>query len=137
FCWRRINESAARWSGGSSSTRVMFSTGMWLAARCVAWSPRGRDLGYRGAAMAIPTAEQLNGHLVGFDRLYGLELLEVSDEQVRARTRVRDELKQAAGLVHGGVYASIAESLASMATALAVMDRGEMAMGMANSTSFL
>ena len=51
--------------------------------------------------------------------------------------RVRDELKQPAGLVHGGVYASIAESIASLATALAVLERGETAMGLSNSTSFL
>ena len=34
---------------------------------------------------------------VGFDRLYGLEILEISDEVVRARVAVRDELKQPAG----------------------------------------
>ena len=50
---------------------------------------------------------------------------------------VREEVKQPAGLVHGGVYASMAESMASMATALAVFERGEMAMGLSNSTSFL
>jgi uncharacterized protein (TIGR00369 family) len=50
---------------------------------------------------------------------------------------VRDELKQAAGIVHGGVYASIAESLASLGTALAVMPDGKMAMGLSNQTSFL
>jgi len=40
-------------------------------------------------------------------------------------------------LLHGGVYASIAESLASLATALAVRERGETAVGLSNSTSFL
>jgi uncharacterized protein (TIGR00369 family) len=50
---------------------------------------------------------------------------------------VRDELKQPAGLVHGGVYASIAESLASMGTAFQVMPEGKVAMGLANHTSFL
>ena len=97
----------------------------------------GNDLGYRGAGMATPTAEQINGALQGFDRLYGLELLACSDTEVRARVAVRAELKQPAGLVHGGVYASMAESMASLATALAVLDRGEMAMGLSNSTSFL
>jgi 1,4-dihydroxy-2-naphthoyl-CoA hydrolase len=87
--------------------------------------------------MATPTAEQINGALHGFDRLYGLELLACSDTEVRAQVAVRDELKQPAGLVHGGVYASMAESMASLATALAVLDRGEMAMGLSNSTSFL
>ena len=41
------------------------------------------------------------------------------------------------GLVHGGVFASIAESITSMATALAVADQGKMAMGLSNQTSFL
>ena len=50
---------------------------------------------------------------------------------------VREELKQPAGLVHGGVYASIAESMASLATALAVCRGGNMAMGLSNNTSFL
>ncbi len=87
--------------------------------------------------MATPRAEQINAAVHGFDRLYGLEWLECSDTQVRAQVAVRDELKQPAGLVHGGVYAAIAESLASIATALAVHEQGEIAMGQSNSTSFL
>jgi 1,4-dihydroxy-2-naphthoyl-CoA hydrolase len=74
---------------------------------------------------------------VGFDRLYGLEVLEWSDEEVRAQVRVRDELRQHAGIVHGGVFASIAESIASMGTWLAVRDDGNAALGMSNQTSFL
>jgi uncharacterized protein (TIGR00369 family) len=74
---------------------------------------------------------------VGFDRLYGLELLEISAEVVRGRAAVRDELKQPAGLVHGGVYAAIAESLATNGTAAAVFADGHTAMGLSNQTSFL
>ncbi|MCW3019029.1 MAG: thioesterase superfamily protein [Solirubrobacterales bacterium] len=73
----------------------------------------------------------------GFDRLYGLELLACSDMEVRGQVTVRDELKQPAGLLHGGVYASMAEAMASLATALAVAERGETAMGLSNMTSFL
>ena len=87
--------------------------------------------------MGKPSAEQLDVLPRGFDRLYGLELLEHDEQHVRARVRVREEIKQPAGLVHGGVYASIAESLASLATALAVLPGGETAMGLSNSTSFL
>jgi len=87
--------------------------------------------------MVTPSAEQLNEFMVGFDRLYGLQLVEFSDGDVRARVELREELKQPMGLLHGGVYASIAESLASLATALGVLDRGEVAMGLSNSTSFL
>jgi 1,4-dihydroxy-2-naphthoyl-CoA hydrolase len=87
--------------------------------------------------MAEPSVEQLNTVLRGFDRLYGLRLVDYADGEVLARVAVRDELKQPAGLVHGGVYASIAESMTSLATALAVMGDGNTAMGLANSTSFL
>jgi uncharacterized protein (TIGR00369 family) len=50
---------------------------------------------------------------------------------------VRDAIKQPMGLVHGGVYAAIAESLASMATWQAVAADGRRAMGLSNATSFL
>jgi uncharacterized protein (TIGR00369 family) len=73
----------------------------------------------------------------GFDALFGLEYTELSDGFVAGRVPVRDELKQLAGLVHGGVYASIAESLASIGTAVAVMPEGKLAMGLSNQTSFL
>jgi 1,4-dihydroxy-2-naphthoyl-CoA hydrolase len=77
------------------------------------------------------------GWPVGFDRLYGLELLDVSDAEVRAQVKVRDELLQPAGLVHGGVFASIAESITSIATWLAVHEDGRTVQGMSNQTSFL
>jgi 1,4-dihydroxy-2-naphthoyl-CoA hydrolase len=73
----------------------------------------------------------------GFDGLYGLELTELSDEVVCGRVAVRDEIKQPAGLVHGGVHAAIAEALASFGTALAVLPQGKLAMGLSNQTSFL
>jgi 1,4-dihydroxy-2-naphthoyl-CoA hydrolase len=74
---------------------------------------------------------------LGFDRLYGLELLSCSDTEVRAQVKVRAEILQPYGLVHGGVYASIAEAVASLATARGVHEQGERAMGLSNNTSFL
>ena len=74
---------------------------------------------------------------MGFDRLYGLESLEVGEGRATAQVRVRDELKQPYGLVHGGVYAAIAESLASLGTALAVVGENRHAVGLSNQTSFL
>ena len=75
--------------------------------------------------------------LPGFDGLYGLEILTMSDEEVTAQVPVRDDLKQPAGLVHGGVFASIAESITSMATWFAVQADGYVAQGLSNQTSFL
>jgi 1,4-dihydroxy-2-naphthoyl-CoA hydrolase len=74
---------------------------------------------------------------LGFDKLYGLEIVSVSDEEVRARVPVRDDLLQPARLVHGGVFASMAESMTSLATSLAVHEEGKSAMGQSNQTSFL
>jgi uncharacterized protein (TIGR00369 family) len=82
--------------------------------------------------MDVPT-----DRVTGFDAHYGLEVLEVGDERVRAQVAVRPELLQPAGLVHGGVFASIAESICSMATWFAVKDDGRSAQGLSNQTSFL
>ncbi|HWC26015.1 MAG TPA: PaaI family thioesterase [Solirubrobacteraceae bacterium] len=73
----------------------------------------------------------------GFDALYGLELLDVGEELVRAQVAVRDEVRQPFGLVHGGVLAAIAEALASLGTAVAVVPDGNAPMGLSNSTSFV
>ncbi len=72
-----------------------------------------------------------------FDALYGLQVLEMSPDLVRAQVHVADHHKQGFGLVHGGVFASIAESITSEATARAVHPNGEIAQGMSNQTSFL
>jgi 1,4-dihydroxy-2-naphthoyl-CoA hydrolase len=72
-----------------------------------------------------------------FDELYGLEFLEVTPDIVRARVAVDERHKQPLGLVHGGVYAAIAETTASVGTWLAVKDEGKISMGMNNNTTFL
>jgi 1,4-dihydroxy-2-naphthoyl-CoA hydrolase len=81
--------------------------------------------------------ESLFRTMRGFDALYGLEILEVSDESVRAQVPVADKLRQPFGLVHGGVLAAIAETLASVGTVAAVVPEGNAAMGLSNQTSFL
>jgi 1,4-dihydroxy-2-naphthoyl-CoA hydrolase len=73
----------------------------------------------------------------GFDGLFGLEITELNDQLAVGSLAVRDELKQPFGLVHGGVYAGIAETLASLATGMAVARDGQTAMGLSNHTSFL
>jgi 1,4-dihydroxy-2-naphthoyl-CoA hydrolase len=72
-----------------------------------------------------------------FDRHYGLELEEATDEVVRARVPVREYLLQPVGLVHGGVHASIAEALASVGTNVAVVPEGKIGLGQSNHSSFL
>jgi 1,4-dihydroxy-2-naphthoyl-CoA hydrolase len=72
----------------------------------------------------------------GFDGLYGLVITEIEDGVVHGQVTVRDDLKQPWGLVHGGVYAAMAESLASTGTQLGVGE-DRMAAGISNLTSFM
>ena len=76
-------------------------------------------------------------HKVGFDGLYGLDITNVEPDCLRGQVQVRDELKQPGGLIHGGVYAAMSESLASTGTALEVIPNGKLAVGLSNQTSFL
>ncbi len=73
----------------------------------------------------------------GLDALLGIEITEISDEVVRAELPIRDELLQPRGLVHGGVYAAIAETIASTGTYVGVGDEQAMVMGLSNLTSFM
>ena len=73
----------------------------------------------------------------GFAGLIGIELQTLGESEVRARVRVRDELKQPAGLVDGGVYATVAENLCSAATWWALSEQGRITVGLSNHTSFL
>ncbi len=72
-----------------------------------------------------------------FDDHYGLEIDEATDELLRAHVPVSRHVKQPVGLVHGGVYASIAEALASVGTNVGVLQEGSIGLGMSNHSSFL
>jgi 1,4-dihydroxy-2-naphthoyl-CoA hydrolase len=72
-----------------------------------------------------------------FDRHYGLELEEATEELVRGRVAVVEHVLQPVGLVHGGVHASIAEALASVGTNVGVVPEGKIGLGQSNHSSFL
>ncbi|MCY1004151.1 PaaI family thioesterase [Nannocystis pusilla] len=72
----------------------------------------------------------LNDHRSAFDRLIGLVFTSVSDDAVEAEVPVTPQLLQPYGLVHGGVYATIVESLASSGAALSAMRRGQSTVGL-------
>jgi 1,4-dihydroxy-2-naphthoyl-CoA hydrolase len=73
----------------------------------------------------------------GFAEYIGTEWLSLDTDDARARIAVEPHHRQPYGIVHGGVYASLAESLCSAATHVAVEDDDLAAMGMANSTTFI
>jgi uncharacterized protein (TIGR00369 family) len=71
------------------------------------------------------------------DEVLGFALLEADGERCRGRFEVTERVKQPTGLVHGGAYAALAESMASIATNVAVEPDGNIALGQSNSTTFL
>jgi 1,4-dihydroxy-2-naphthoyl-CoA hydrolase len=84
------------------------------------------------------SAETPPDHRQGFDVLIGVQDVALGEDgTITANVPVRPELLQPLGLVHGGVYAAIAETLASMGTFVGVHEQGMHAMGLSNSTSFL
>jgi 1,4-dihydroxy-2-naphthoyl-CoA hydrolase len=73
----------------------------------------------------------------GLGDLIGLEYLDTSPDEIRARISVTDDVRQPAGLVHGGVYSTMAESICSAATWLVVHEDGMAAMGQSNDATLL
>jgi 1,4-dihydroxy-2-naphthoyl-CoA hydrolase len=67
----------------------------------------------------------------------GLVYEEIGPEVARGSVPVTDAIRQPHGLVHGGLYPLIAESLASRATGEAVAADGNIAMGQSNSATYM
>ena len=67
----------------------------------------------------------------------GFEVVETEPGLARGRFPVEDRVRQPFGIVHGGAYAAMAETLASLGTYVAVHEDGMVAMGQSNYTSFL
>lgn len=74
----------------------------------------------------------------GFERLIGLELVDVTADRVAGQLEVADHHKQPYGIVHGGVYCSMVETLCSIGAALWALEKGVPAVvGVSNTTDFL
>jgi len=67
----------------------------------------------------------------------GFDLIEADRDVARGRFEVTDRVRQPMGIVHGGAYAAMAETLASAATYMQVAGDGNIAVGQSNHTSFL
>ncbi len=72
-----------------------------------------------------------------FDVHIGTEWLCLDPDDARARVLLTDDLRQPYGILHGGVYSSLVESLCSYATAVAVYEDGMITMGQSIEVSFL
>lgn len=67
----------------------------------------------------------------------GLAFDEISGSRVRAHLDLGTQHHTPWGVVHGGVYTTVIESVASVGASVAVFERGQFAVGVNNSTDFL
>ncbi|MBI3216806.1 MAG: PaaI family thioesterase [Mycobacterium sp.] len=73
-----------------------------------------------------------------FDDRLGLVFTEVTPDGIKAQLEVRPELQQPMGIVHGGVYCSIIESIASTSAYVWLAEHGGgNVVGVNNNTDFL
>lgn len=73
----------------------------------------------------------------GFEQALGLVFTRVTVDQVHARVPVTPSLHQPYGLVHGGVYASIIETVCSTGAGVCAALEGRSSVGQDNATQFL
>lgn len=68
----------------------------------------------------------------------GIELTDYSADHAAARVEIADHHHQPYGLVHGGLYCTLVETLASTGAAMWAMEQGMAGcVGVSNSTDFL
>jgi uncharacterized protein (TIGR00369 family) len=72
-----------------------------------------------------------------FEGFLGLEWHELTPTSARVSFEVRDNLKQPLGLLHGGIFSAVAETIASVATVAEVWRDGMGGAGLSNTASFL
>lgn len=73
----------------------------------------------------------------GFLAALGLRLTVITGDRVEAELDATAEHHTPWGVVHGGVYATVVESVTSLGASAAVQDRGQFAVGLDNLTDFV
>lgn len=82
-------------------------------------------------------ASQINGRLGGWAGAMSLHFTHATGDQVVAEFEVGEQHLQAYGIVHGGVYSGVIESVASVGAALWARRYNQTVVGLENQTSFL
>jgi 1,4-dihydroxy-2-naphthoyl-CoA hydrolase len=79
----------------------------------------------------------MNQALGGFNRAMGLSFTKATADEVAAELTIGPEHLQPYGVVHGGIYCAMIETLASAGAAINAMAQGLSVVGLENHTSFL
>lgn len=79
----------------------------------------------------------INERLGGFNKAMGLRFVKAAPDEFVAEIRIDHQHLQPYGLVHGGVYSAMVETVCSTGAALNVFVEGKSVVGLDNATSFL
>jgi 1,4-dihydroxy-2-naphthoyl-CoA hydrolase len=79
----------------------------------------------------------MNAYAGGWNRAMHLRFVSATADEVIAELPIGPVHLQPHGIVHGGVYSGIVETVASVGAALSAGSRGQTAVGLENHTSFL
>jgi 1,4-dihydroxy-2-naphthoyl-CoA hydrolase len=82
-------------------------------------------------------ADVMNAARDGWNTAMGLRFVHASADEVVAELEVGPAHLQPQGIVHGGVYSGIVETVASIGAGITAMARGQTVVGLENHTSFL
>ena len=88
--------------------------------------------------MSEDFADQLNrrpGH--DWVRAMGLVITRATVDEVTCEWQIEERHQQGYGIVHGGVYCGVIETLASIGAHLVAQSRGQRTVGLENHTSFI
>jgi uncharacterized protein (TIGR00369 family) len=89
------------------------------------------------AAATIPLDAGSPEAASAFVRAAGLVLDEVTGSRVTGHLQLGPDHHTPWGIVHGGVYSTAIETAASIGASTAVRERGQLAVGLTNTTHFL
>jgi uncharacterized protein (TIGR00369 family) len=88
--------------------------------------------------MTQPTIDEIMNQAPSrFMEASGLRFTEATGTCVRGEIHLGPEHHTPWGVVHGGGYTSAVEAAASLGASIAIADRGQFAVGVANSTDFI
>jgi uncharacterized protein (TIGR00369 family) len=82
-------------------------------------------------------SEAMNALPPGWDHAMGLRFTRATADEVIAEFVVGPQHRQAYGIVHGGVYCGVIETVASIGAAIVAGPRGQRVVGLENSSTFL
>ncbi len=79
----------------------------------------------------------LNSWDYGWNAAMGMRFVRAAADEVVAEIEIGPSHRQPYGIVHGGVYSGMIETVASVGAALVARARGQSVVGLENHTSFL